>query len=106
VTYDLAWGKQADWEELELFFSQLPKMSFDHANPAWRYYAMTEQQKTKAKVTRLGAYVPAPPRDLGAYDEAADVFTFSSKHNDIYPIIGDVVRWSLGLKKRPESVSK
>lgn len=106
LTYDLAWGKQADWESLEQFFSELPKMSFEHGNPMWRYYSMSEQQRTKAKISRLGGYLPAPPRDLGSYDEAADVFTFSSKHNDIYPIIGDIVRWHLALKKRPESVTK
>lgn len=106
LTYDLAWGKQADWESLEQFFSELPKMSFDHENPAWRYYEMTDPQRQKLKIAKLGAYVPAPPRQLGTWDEAAQVFTFSSKHNDIYPIVGDVVRWTLGLKKRPESVSK
>jgi hypothetical protein len=106
VTYDLAWGKQADWESLEQFFNELPKMDFNHGNPSWRYYDMSEQQRTKAKISRLGAYVPPPPRQLGVYDEAADVYTFSAKHNDIFPILGDIVRWTLGLKKRPESVTK
>jgi hypothetical protein len=106
VTYDLAWGKQADWEELELFFASLPKMNFEHSNPVWRYYEMDDKERQKAKIARLGGAVPAPPRQLGTYDEAADVYTFSSKHNDIFPILGDIVRWSLGVKKRPEAVTK
>jgi len=110
VTYDLAWGKQADWEELELFFASLPKMSFEHSNPAWRHYEMDEKERARAKITRLAAYVPAPPRQLGRYeaatDKSPDIYTFSSKHNDIFPILGDIVRWSLGLKKRPEAVTK
>lgn len=105
ITYDLAWGKNADWEELEQFFSSLPKMNFEHDNPIWRYYEMSEHQRTKAKITRLGAYVPAPPRDLGRWDDQTQSYQFSTHHNDIYPIIGDMVRWSLGLKKRPESLS-
>jgi hypothetical protein len=106
VCYDIAWGKNADWEELEQFFSLLPTMSFDHTDPLWRYYELTPEQRTKAKITRAGAYLPAPPRDLGVWDAQSESYQFSAKHNDIYPIIGDMVRWRLGMKKRPEAMTK
>lgn len=106
VTYDLAWGKNADWEELELFFGQLDKMNFEHGNPLWRYYTMDAKEHGKTKLGRAGAYLPAPPRDLGKYDETADFYTFGTHHNDIYPVIGDMIRWSLGLKKRPEAITQ
>ena len=38
-------------------------------------------------------------RDLGNYDSNNE-FRFGAKHNDIFPIIGDMIRWKLGLPKR------
>ena len=39
--------------------------------------------------------------DAGIYDQQNNWVRFGNKHNDIYPRLGDVIRWKLGLKVRP-----
>jgi hypothetical protein len=49
----------------------------------------------------LAEYLPSSEtgnRDIGSYQERA--MRFGSKHNDIYPMIGDMIRWKLGLPNR------
>ena len=43
--------------------------------------------------------------DAGVVDRSNNWIRFGSKHNDIFPRLGDVVRWKVGLKPRP-SVAK
>jgi hypothetical protein len=40
-------------------------------------------------------------RDIGKRD-AKGRMRFGSKHNDIYPILGDMIRWRLKLPNRHE----
>jgi hypothetical protein len=39
-------------------------------------------------------------RDVGRFDPATQWMRFGAKHNDIYPIIGDMLRWQIGLPSR------
>ena len=43
--------------------------------------------------------------DAGVYDPQNKWVRFGNRHNDIFPRLGDVIRWKLGLKPRP-SVTK
>ena len=42
-------------------------------------------------------------RDMGARD--ADCMRFGAKHNDIYPLIGDMIRYKLQLPKRKHKMT-
>jgi hypothetical protein len=70
----------------------------------WRFYTLTEQERTDNNLTTLKEYLPSDDEgknlDLGAYDANANTFRFGAKHNDIYPIIGDMIRWKLDLPIR------
>jgi hypothetical protein len=104
LVYDFAFGKFYNLEHLNLILDSIPALNFNHDNPAWRYYTMTEKLRKEHSLNGLENYLPSDSdganRDLGNYDQNAKVFRFGSKHNDIYPIIGDIIRWELGLPSR------
>ena len=39
-------------------------------------------------------------RDMGIY--SGEHFRFGAKHNGIFPLIGDMIRWKLELPKRKQ----
>ena len=43
--------------------------------------------------------------DVGVFDDEKQLMRFGSRHNDIYPRLGDTIRYLLKLKPRP-SVTK
>lgn len=53
----------------------------------------------------LAAYLPeegAANRDIGAYQ--GGFMRFGAKHNDIYPVLADMMRWATNLPSRRELV--
>lgn len=104
LIFDFFFGKNKEWttrenqEKLLLLFNQI---DFRHTNPLWRYYSLTEEEKINFNLQSLKEYLPEDTdgnRDLGNY--AGEEFRFGAKHNDIFPIIGDMIRWQLKLPKR------
>jgi hypothetical protein len=76
-------------------------INFKHDNPVWRYYELTQEEREKFGLQKLENYLPSEEsgnRDIGAYSDG--YFRFGAKHNDIFPIIGDMIRWQLGLPAR------
>jgi hypothetical protein len=110
LTYDFAFsnrrGADAD-DNLETLLSRLTEVDFGHDNPMWRYYSMTPAERTQAGLDGLAAYLPPSDdganRDIGAFQ--GGVMRFGAKHNDIFPIIGDMIRWRLGLPSRQKAVA-
>jgi hypothetical protein len=103
LAYDFGYGKQKGEGHLEHLFEGVSKINFGHDEPMWRYYQFTTEEREKRGLDGLAAYLPSEEganRDIGAYNEADHVMRFGAKHNDIYPIIGDMVRWRLGLPAR------
>lgn len=94
--------KPANGQELlETLLGSLTDIDFSHDNPMWRYYQLSDDQKAANKLTDLAAYLPPADggnRDIGSYQNG--VMRFGAKHNDIYPILGDMIRWKLGLPNR------
>lgn len=77
------------------------KIDFNHDNPLWRYYELSQQERDAYGLTTLAAYLPDEStgnRDIGQFQNP--YFRFGSKHNDIFPIIGDMIRWQLGFPSR------
>lgn len=84
---------------LEKLLDSISEIDFSHENPMWRYYDLT--RKEKLQLDGLQDYLPneeGANRDVGSYQN--DVMRFGSKHNDIYPILGDMIRWELKLPNR------
>lgn len=103
LAYDFARGRKADELHLNQFLDGLAQVDFSHENPMWDYYSMTSDERG-AKLAGLTDYMPGDHgnRDIGARDDDGKM-RFGAKHNDIFPIIGDMVRWRLSLPSRHAS---
>jgi hypothetical protein len=106
LAYDFAFGKNPEPESLEALLDGVAGggINFSHSNALWRYYELTPDEIKKHGLKALGDYLPSDDvganRDIGSYDPGAGVIRFGAKHNDIYPILGDMVRWALKLPNR------
>ena len=78
---------------------------FDHDNPMWRYYDLSEDGRAKLRNDQgvlLSEYLPKTEVPIiGAYDPESKTMKFATQHNSIFPILGDMIRWQLCLPKRP-----
>lgn len=106
ITYDLNFSnrKPEDAEALfEKFLEALQSVDFSHKNPMWNYYGMSVDARKSADLADLAAFLPADDganRDIGS--EQSGFMRFGAKHNDIYPLLGDMIRWKTGLPSRFE----
>ncbi|MFT8542270.1 DNA sulfur modification protein DndB [Acetobacter sp.] len=86
------------------FLNELTEMDFSHGNSMWRYYQMSDTERSEAGLDSLTAYLPednaTANRDIGAVQ--GGYFRFGAKHNDIFPILADMIRWKLQLPSRRE----
>jgi hypothetical protein len=88
-------------EHLKKLLSEISDIDFSHTNPMWRFYEYNEQERKEKGVESLASYLPDAEggnRDIGSFQ--GGYMRFGAKHNDIYPIIGDMIRWALGLPSR------
>lgn len=105
LTYDFAFnlrrGLEAD-QHLNHLLKAIPEIDFSHENMMWRYYSLTEAQREEHGLSNLKDYLPpdndGANRDLGSFQ--GGFMRFGAKHNDIFPIIGDMIRWKLNLPNR------
>jgi len=108
IVFDLAFSnRRPDNGDtlLDTFLSRLNSIDFSHRNPMWRFYELTEGQRDEAGLRGLGTYLPEEGRvtpdanrDLGSYQ--GDLMRFGAKHNDIFPVLADMLRWKLKLPNR------
>ncbi len=113
LTYDFAFGRGRDPELLEKLIGGIPQIDFSHQNPMWRYYEMNAVQRKSSGLTGLAEYLPADQsdgnsgnRDVGRFDPNDHTMRFGAKHNDIFPLLGDMIRWRLNLPSRHASSSE
>ncbi|MDB3965607.1 DNA sulfur modification protein DndB [Amylibacter sp.] len=111
LAFDLAHGHQnirndADYKKLcNAIVSK--ELDFTHQNPLWRALLMPSEDREK-EFSGISEYVYVPVDtnlDAGTYDKTNEWVRFGSRHNDIYPRLGDTIRYSLKLKPRP-SITK
>ncbi len=107
LAFDFAFSKRktVDSEQnLTTLLDGIPKLDFSHENPAWRYFLMTDAERSSAGIADLKAFLPADDdganRDLGQFDLQAKLMRFGAKHNDIYPVLADMFRHALHLPSR------
>lgn len=111
LTFDFFFGKNKEWVRAEnqaKLFEGLSKIDFSHSNPIWRYYTLSPEEIQINNLEGLSEYLPDDTegnRDLGNFDSNEE-FRFGAKHNDIFPIIGDMVRWTLNLPKRKKEIEQ
>ena len=103
LAYDFTAGRKANPDHLDKLLYGIAEIDFSHQNPMWRVYEFPEEERRR-KVAGLEDYLPKDDgnRDLGAADESGRM-RFGAKHNDIFPILGDIIRWRLGLPKRHDT---
>jgi hypothetical protein len=91
-------------QRTEKLLSNLTDIDFSHENPMWRFYELSAEDRNKHGLTGLSAYLPPEEtgnRDIGSFQ--GGFMRFGAKHNDIYPILGDMIRWKLGFPSRHSS---
>lgn len=104
ITYDLKFSNRRPENADELFdkfLDAIPEIDFSHKNPMWRYYELTPGERLDAGLDGLEDYMPndgIANRDIGAFQ--GEFMRFGAKHNDIYPILADMIRWSVELPTR------
>jgi len=105
ITYDLNFSNRRPDNSDELFnhfLNRINEVDFSHENPMWNYYSLTEEERVAAGLSQLLEYLPEETpgfnRDIGL--KQGRFMRFSAKHNDIYPILGDMLRWVTGLPSR------
>lgn len=105
LTFDFFFGKNKLWvsqENQNKLFQGIETLDFSHSNPIWNYYSLSREEIVRYNLEGLEDYLPDDSegnRDVGSLDSNGE-FRFGAKHNDIFPIIGDMIRWKLGLPKR------
>jgi hypothetical protein len=105
IAYDLNFNNRRPANGLELFeqfLERLPSVNFSHDNPLWNYYAMNDEARVAAGLENLKDHLPEETpgvnRDIGSMQ--GGFMRFGAKHNDIYPIVSDMIRWATGLPSR------
>lgn len=116
LVYDLAFAKTktdeyrvANDEHLQTLLAGLNEVDFGHGDPLWRYYTLDASSRTATVFKGIEDYLPrteeggVAEKDLGLYSKETGRFTFSVKHNDVYPVIADMIRFKLGLPPKERS---
>jgi len=88
-------------QQYEKLLEGLRDIDFSHSNPVWRFYELAERERISNNVAELIHYLPEDDvanRDPGSYQDG--LMRFGAKHNDIFPLIGDMIRWQIGLDNR------
>ena len=102
--YDFSFGRKAEANLQSKLLENIPLIDFSHTNPIWRYYQLSQIEIIDFNLDKLEEYLPSNDegvnRDIGLYDSNAQTMRFGAKSNDIYPILGDMIRWSIGLPNR------
>lgn len=104
LVYDFAFSNRRpdnSDELLEILLNGITDIDFSHDNIMWRYFELSPEDREK-HLPGLADYLPAANegvnRDIGSFQ--GGFMRFGAKHNDIYPILGDMIRWKLALPSR------
>ena len=109
LVYDYAFGRARDPEMLDRGLDGIPVLNLSHTNPMWRYYELKPADRESHALSGLAEYLPAEHtdgtgitanRDIKRSDPTDQTMRLGAKHNDIFPLLGDMVRWRLGLPSR------
>ncbi len=111
LSHDLAYGHQniRDQEGYKKLLSAIRsgELDFSHSNEIWTALMLSNDDRRESfpGIEKFVHVAEETNLDAGVVDRSNNWIRFGSKHNDIFPRLGDVVRWKIGLKPRP-SVAK
>ena len=107
LAHDLGYGtpKLRDETALKKLYASISDgtINFGHNDPLWQALLLSTKER-EAKFPGIEKYVHVPlgtNLDAGTWDEDNKWIRFGSRHNDIFPRLGDVIRHRLGLEPRP-----
>ncbi len=108
LTYTFAFSRDdKNPDALRTLFEGMGRLDLSHKNLIWRYFLLSKEEQDSG-FPNLAEYLPSAEgganRDIGGFDNKAEVFRFGAKHNDIYPILGDMIRWMLKLPSRRDVI--
>ena len=108
LTFDLMFSNRRPENGQELFdnlTAYLANVDFSHKNLMWRYYQLSSAERANPELAGLANYLPNQGietadsnRDIGGFQ--GGIMRFGAKHNDIFPVLGDMIRWKAGLPNR------
>jgi hypothetical protein len=112
VLFDLAFGgKETAARRAELveeFFEKLPDIDFGHGNDVWAYFTFKEAERKRRNIKGLSRWLnprkAGANQDIGWRSVETGCMRFNLRHNDIYPVLSDMIRWQMGLPKRKHPV--
>lgn len=103
LVYDFSFGRFSDEYMATRLLDGITDLDFSHENPMWRYYELTDEEIQSFGLDGIEEYLPdnsTGNRDTGAFEVSTGWMRFGTRHNDIFPILGDMIRWKLGLPNR------
>ena len=103
--WELSYGKNKDVNELTKLHKMVTsgKLDFSHGNKVWRSLINYNENTIKKNHPGIENYVfvkSGTNLDAGTYSN--NWVRYGSKHNDIYPRIGDLIRFQLKLTPRKQ----
>lgn len=105
LAFDLNFNNRRPSNSEELYaqlLDRIPNVNFAHDNPMWNYYSLSDNERVAAGLESLKDFlpeeIPGVNRDLGSIQ--GGFMRFGAKHNDIFPILADMIRWATGLPSR------
>lgn len=107
--YQYAFSKKKNLDMLEKLLSGIGKIDFSHQNPIWSFYELTDDEKAEHQnvIGELAEYLPNDPagkvHNIGAYNRTDQIMKFGGRHNDIAPIVSDMIRYQCGLPSRQQN---
>jgi hypothetical protein len=109
LVYTFKASREENSMHLETFLSALEKhqIDFAHTNPMWRIF---EEPTSKREELCPGISDAITPETagfnltIGSWDSVNQVMRFSTNSRDVQRHLGDIIRWKLGLPKRPALV--
>lgn len=111
LCYDLKLGHRniIDPRSCEKLLAAIKTGSLDlsHNNIIWQALLMPSAERNE-KFEGISKYVHVPidaNLDAGIFDKENNWVRFGNRHNDIYPRLGDIIRYKLGFKPR-DTVTK
>jgi hypothetical protein len=105
LAYDHAYGvpRLRDGDGLKRLYDAIlsEELSFSHSEPLWTALFMDDQQRAKTFTAPAGIndYVYLGDQFKGG-EFSNGLVRYGTAHNDIFPRIGDLIRWKLGLRNR------
>lgn len=108
LSWELTYGhsKLRDRDGYEVFMKAIRTgtIDFSHKNKLWTTLMMEESERNK-KYPNISDYLQIPKEtnlEAGVIDSNGCI-RFGSRHNDIFPRIADLIRFTLKLKPRPRA---